>query len=60
LATVNPVSPILLGVRDLATKGVLLNPGAFFIVTFLMLLVLIITWIVFRLSMTILVERISA
>ena len=59
LATVNPVSPILLGVRDLATKGILLNPGAFFVVTFLMLLVLIITWIVFRLSMTILVERIS-
>ena len=60
LATVNPVSPILLGVRDLATKGMLLNPVAFFVVTCLVLLVFIVTWIVFRLSMTILIERISA
>ena len=60
LTTVNPVSPILLGVRDLATKGMLLHPVAFFVVTCLILLVFIVTWIVFRLSMTILIERISA
>jgi len=59
LATVNPVSPILLGARDLATKGVLLNPLPFFVVTFLVVLVLIVTWIIFRLSMTILIERIG-
>ena len=59
LAIINPVSPILLGARDLATKGVLLNPLPFFVVTFLVVLVLIITWIVFRLSMAILIERIG-
>ena len=32
LATLNPVSPILSGARDLATEGVLHNPVAFFIV----------------------------
>jgi lipopolysaccharide transport system permease protein len=59
LAIVNPVSPILLGARDLATKGVLLNPLPFFVVTCLVVLVLIVTWIVFRLSMAILIERIG-
>lgn len=60
LATVNPVSPILLGARDLATKGLLLNPLPFLVVTGLVVLALLITWIVFRLSMTILIERIGA
>jgi len=60
LATLNPVSPILVGARDLATEGVLHNPVAFFIVTFIMLVVLMITWVVYRLAIPILVERMSA
>ena len=60
LTTLNPVSPILVGARDLATRGVLHNPGSFFIVTFLMLSLLMVIWIVYRLAMPILVERMSA
>jgi lipopolysaccharide transport system permease protein len=60
LAILNPVSPILVGARDLATKGILLNPIPFFAITFLTFVVLIISWIVYRLAIPILVERMSA
>jgi len=60
LAVLNPVSPILVGARDLATQGVLHNPVLFFSVTLLMLIVLLFTWIVYRLAIPILVERMSA
>jgi len=60
LATLNPVSPILVGARDLATQGVLYNPIPFFVVTVLMLGVLFITWVFYRLAIPILVERMSA
>jgi lipopolysaccharide transport system permease protein len=60
LATLNPVSPILIGARDLATEGALHNPLSFFVVTVLMFLVLLTTWVVYRLAMPILVERMSA
>jgi lipopolysaccharide transport system permease protein len=60
LAILNPVSPILVGARDLATQGVLNNPLPFFAVTFLTLLVLSATWIIYRLAIPILIERMSA
>ncbi len=60
LAVLNPVSPILVGARDLATQGVLHNPVPFFAVTFLMFVVLVVSWVVYRLAIPILVERMSA
>jgi lipopolysaccharide transport system permease protein len=60
LATLNPVSPILVGARSLATEGVLLTPISFFVVTVLMVLFLIIAWVVYRFAMPIIVERMSA
>ncbi|MDY6987007.1 MAG: ABC transporter permease [Thermodesulfobacteriota bacterium] len=60
LATLNPVSPILVAARDLATEGVLHNPMAFLVVTLLMFVVLLATWVVYRLAIPILVERMSA
>jgi lipopolysaccharide transport system permease protein len=60
LTILNPVSPILVGARDLATQGALHNPLPFFVVTAIMLLVLIATWVVYRLAIPILVERMSA
>ncbi len=60
LAILNPVSPILVGARDLATEGVLHNPIPFFVVTVLMFVLLLITWVVYRLAIPILVERMSA
>jgi lipopolysaccharide transport system permease protein len=59
IATLNPVSPILVGARDLATTGVLHNPIMCFLVTFMMLLLLMVAWIIYRLAMPIVIERIS-
>ena len=60
LAIWNPVSPILVGARDLATQGVLQNPIPFLVVTLLMLMTLAVTWVIYRLAVPILVERMSA
>lgn len=60
IATVNPVSPILIGVRDLATLGTLHNPIMFFVVTFLMILLFALSLIIYRLALPILIERLSA
>ena len=60
LATLNPVSPILVGARDLATQGVLHNPIPFFVVTAGMFVLLAVTWVIYRLAIPILVERMSA
>ena len=60
LATLNPVSPILINARDLATQGVFRNPEAFFVVTALTIVLLLVTWVMYRLAMPILVERMSA
>lgn len=60
LAVINPVSPILVAARDLATEGTIHNPVAFTVVTLLMLALFFITWIVYRLAIPILIERMSA
>jgi lipopolysaccharide transport system permease protein len=59
LTLLNPVCPILTGARTLATEGILYNPVPFFWVTFIMLPVLIMAWVIYRLAMPILIERIN-
>ena len=60
LINLNPVSPLLTGARDLATKGALTDPVPFAIVSGLTLLVLLGGWVLYRLAMPILIERMSA
>jgi lipopolysaccharide transport system permease protein len=60
ISTLNPVSPLLSSARDLATKGTLADSTQFAVVSVLTLLVLILSWILYRLSMPILIERMSA
>jgi len=60
IAALNPVSPILVAARDLATTGVLHNPIMCFLVAFMMLLLLMVAWIIYRLAMPIVIERMSA
>jgi len=60
IATVNPVSPILIGARDLITKGELDNMCAFLITACLTLVALLISWLLYRVSLPIIVERMSA
>ena len=56
----NPVSPLLVGARDLATRGTLADPLAFAIVSGLTIIGLLVVWVVFRVSLPILVERMGA
>ena len=60
VGTLNPVGHILVGTRDLATTGSIENLAAFMIVTAVTLVMLLFIWVVFRLSIPILIERMSA
>ena len=60
LAILNPVGPILTGARDIACKGGLNNPIPFFIITFLIFVFLIIAWLIYKLTLPILIERMKA
>ena len=60
IATFNPVSPILNGVRDLATKGVLQDFPLFITISSMAVVGLLLAWVLFRLAVTIIIERMSA
>jgi lipopolysaccharide transport system permease protein len=60
LMDLNPAAPLLVGARDLATGQGLTNPGPFAAWTAAALLGLLAMWIVYRLSLPILTERIGA
>jgi len=60
LGVVNPVSPLLTAARDLLTAGVLSNAGPAVVISALTFLGLVIGWIVYRISMPILIERMSS
>ena len=60
VATLNPVGPLLVGARDLATTGTLENVVPFFVVLGVLLASLFFIWVLYRLSIPILIERMSA
>jgi len=60
IVKLNPVTPLLVTVRELATTGVVSDPSRFFIVTGITLVGLFVTWIVFRLAMPFAIERVSS
>ena len=60
LVAFNPVTPLLVTTRELATTGVLSNPGAFWLVSGLTLIGLLLTWVAFRIAMPYVIERVSA
>jgi len=60
IATLNPISPLLIAARDLITKGVIENPNAFIIISILTIFGLFISLVIYRISMPIIIERISA
>lgn len=60
LVKLNPVTPLLVTTRELATTGVISNPHGFWVVSILSLLGLLITWISFRLAMPFVIERVSS
>lgn len=60
LVQLNPVTPLLVTTRELATTGIISNPAGFWVVSAITILGLIITWITFRLAMPFVVERVSS
>ena len=60
IADLNPVSPILLTARDLMTKGTIPDPAAFGVVVGLTVLGLLLAWVLFRVSIPIVIERIGS
>jgi lipopolysaccharide transport system permease protein len=60
LATLNPVSPILTGTRDILVKGYIENYGPFLFMSVITILGLFVAWIIYRVALPIIIERISA
>ena len=60
VAVLNPVSPLLIAARDLITKGVLTNTIPFLIFSGLTLFAMAFAWLMFRVSLPIIIERMSA
>jgi lipopolysaccharide transport system permease protein len=60
LVNLNPVTPLLVTVRELATTGVVSEPWRFWIVSVIAIIGLLLTWIGFRLAMPFVVERVSS
>ena len=60
VGTLNPVGPLLVGARDLATTGTLENVVPFFAVLGITLGAVFFVWVLYRLSIPILIERMGA
>jgi len=60
IVNLNPVTPLLVTVRELATTGGVSQPGRFFVVTAITVVGLLLTWVVFRLAMPFAIERVSS
>lgn len=60
LVQLNPVTPLLVTTRELATTGVVSNPFGFWLVSFIAGVGLLFGWLVYRLAMPFVVERVSS
>jgi lipopolysaccharide transport system permease protein len=60
IVKLNPVTPLLVTVRELATTGVLSNPAGFWTASAFGMVGLLLAWIVYRLAMPFVVEKISS
>lgn len=60
ITTLNPVSPLLAGARDLMTKGTLVDLPLYLLLIACSFIGLIIAWIIYRIAMPIIIERMSS
>ena len=60
IALINPVSPLLNAARDLIVKGTMSNLIPFLVVSALTFIFSFIAWVIYRLALPIIIERISA
>ena len=60
IVQLNPVTPLLVTTRELATTGVVSNPYGFWVASLIAILGLLLAWVVYRLAMPFVVERMSS
>lgn len=60
LVKYNPITPLLVTIRELATTGILTQTFGFWLVSIITLIGLLATWIFFRLAMPYAIERVSS
>jgi lipopolysaccharide transport system permease protein len=60
LVKLNPVTPLLVTTRELATTGVLSDPQGFWVVSLLAIVGLLLAWLIYRLAIPFVVERMSS
>ena len=60
IVKLNPVTPLLVTTRELATTGTISDPGGFWLASGFGFIGLFIAWIIYRVSMPYIVERISS
>lgn len=60
LVRLNPVTPLLVTTRELATTGIVSDPERFFIVSIINIIGLLLSWVIFRLAMPFVIERVSS
>ncbi|MEM6448435.1 MAG: ABC transporter permease [Cyanobacteria bacterium J06642_2] len=60
LVSWNPVTPLLVTTRELATTGIVSNPGGFWLISGLTIVGVLATWVSFRIAMPYVVERVTS
>nr|WP_272819433.1 ABC transporter permease [Scytonema hofmannii] len=60
IVKLNPVTPLLVTTRELATTGVISDPQGFWIVSLITLVGVLLAWIIYRLAIPYVVERMSS
>jgi lipopolysaccharide transport system permease protein len=60
IVNLNPVTPLLVTTRELATTGVVSDPMGFWVASAIALVGLLVAWLMYRLTMPFLVERLSS
>jgi lipopolysaccharide transport system permease protein len=60
IVNLNPVTPLLVTTRELATGAELSHPVGFWIASAIALIGLLVAWIFYRLAMPFIIERMSA
>ncbi|GAP97610.1 ABC transporter permease [Leptolyngbya sp. NIES-2104] len=60
IVKLNPVTPLLVAIRELATTGVISDPTSFWIASLIGAVGLLLAWISYRLAMPFVVEKISS
>ena len=60
IVRINPVTPLLVTTKELATGAAVSQPEAFIFISVLSIFGLVVSWILYRISIPILVERMSA